>query len=264
MKLQEIDGPLRWRVAIGAAVLFGGILFLLWMSPGQTGESAKPKLALMTSMPLIWPEGEVADAIKNADEVPAVKQRLEQKFEIIPADDLDVLNNADIKVMLMAQPRALTPAELVRLEDWVGAGGNVVILADPALQWESSFPLGDPRRPLFTSMLSPLFAHWGLALTLPMDQQDVQKAVEVDEMQLQLAAYGLWQNAGASKVADCKIADPAVLASCDVGKGRAILLADADLLATELWTGTGLGSFLGSDGSANMNWLEERLLDLAK
>jgi len=263
MKLHKIDGPLGWRIAVGVAILTTGVLLLLWVSPPLDDEN-KPKLALMSSLPLIWPEGGVADAIENDGDALPVKARLEKKFNLLPVDDLSILKDPDTRLLLLAQPRAFTAAELVDLERWVAAGGNVIILADPALQWESSLPLGDPQRPLFTSLLSPLFTHWGLALTLPMDQQDDQKAVEVDDMQLQLSAYGAWERVGNSNVADCKISEQAVLAECQIGAGKAVLLADADLLAEDLWIGTGLASLIGSDGSANMDWLERRLLSMVQ
>ena len=76
-------------------------------------------------------------------------------------DSFDALNVRSTPLLLLAQPRALAPAEMVKLDSWVRDGGKLLILADPALQWGSLYPLGDKRRPLFTSLLSPLFSHWG-------------------------------------------------------------------------------------------------------
>ena len=50
-------------------------------------------------------------------------------------------------LLLAAQPQALTAERLVALDDWVRAGGRLVLLADPSLRWESSRPLGDRFRP---------------------------------------------------------------------------------------------------------------------
>jgi hypothetical protein len=111
-------------------------------------------------------------------------------------------------------------------------------------------------------MLSPLFAHWGIQLTFPMEQLEGRRDVNVQGRRLQLAAYGAWQLSGESDVAECAISADQVLAECKIGKGRALLLADADLLSPDLWQDGGLGGLFGSDSSENMLWLEERLLEM--
>jgi ABC-type uncharacterized transport system len=262
MKLWGFDAPLRWRLIVGATILLVGFGVFQLFSDRIDREKEKPALAVITSLPLLWPEGDFTGALANDSPALSVKQRLERNFEIIPIDNLDHLESRKLRVALLAQPRSFAPAELVALENWIKAGGRALILADPAVQWESSYPIGDSRRPLFTTMLSPLFAHWGIQLTFPMEQLDGQRDVNVQGRRLQLAAYGAWQLSGESDVAECVISADQLLAECKIGNGRALLLADADLLSPDLWQGSGLVGLFGSDSSENMRWLEERLLEM--
>ena len=262
MKLWGFDAPLKWRLIVGVAILLLGFGGFQLFSDTIDRKKVKPALAVISSLPLLWPEGDLTGALANDSAALPVKQRLERNFEIIPIDNLDHLESRKLRVALLAQPRSFAPAELVALENWIKAGGRALILADPAVQWESSYPTGDPRRPLFTTMLSPLFAHWGVVLTFPMEQLEGQRDVNVQGRQLQLAAYGAWQLSGTSDVAECSISAGQILAECEIGKGRVLLLADADMLSPDLWQDSGLGGLLGSDSSENMFWLEERLLEM--
>ena len=68
--------------------------------------------------------------------------------------------------LLLLQPRRLSPAELVAIDAWARRGGRTLVLADPHLDWERPFPLGDPRNPVAASLLDPLLEHWGARLEL--------------------------------------------------------------------------------------------------
>ena len=265
MKSSAIDAPLRRRlfVVVGAAILAVGLCLLYLLVQLTDREQDKPTVAVVSSLPLLWPEGDLTEALEASAESTPVKERLEQNFKIIAVDDLGKLKSAKPDVALLAQPRSFTPAELVTFENWISRGGQAIILADPAVQWESSYPTGDPRRPLFTSMLSPLFAHWGIELTLPMEQREGQRDIVVQGKRLQLVSHGAWQMNGESDIADCRISSALVFADCKIGAGRALLLADADMLSAALWQGRGLGGLFGFDSSDNMKWLETRLLEMS-
>ena len=86
------------------------------------------------------------------------------------------------RLMMMAQPNAQTAENLVVLDEWVRAGGRVLVLADPALEWPSKRPLGDPQRPPSMFADTGLLLHWGVRLDAP-DQRG--PAV------LQLGGYGV-------------------------------------------------------------------------
>jgi ABC-type uncharacterized transport system len=263
MQINLGDTALRKRLAVGVLLVLG-LVFLLsalrYIRP--EAQAAQPVLGLMTTLPLQWSEGGIeADLAAEAKPHP-VYVRLQERYDVRPLDNFDDLDQRPLSLMLLAQPRALAPVELVKLDNWVRGGGKLLILADPALQWGSLYPLGDKRRPLFTSLLSPLFSHWGLELVLPMADQQAIAMREVDGLNIRTQTPGEWLPKARKASAQCGIAVHKLLADCRVGKGRALLLADADLLDTVYWEGQGVRAVTGDDEFGNLYWIEAMLLAL--
>ncbi len=257
----------RWRLAIGAlcillAVLAGGAAYKM---SGAMDAGPKPALGLTTSLPLQWSEGGIeADLAEDAQPHP-VFLRLSLQYNVQPIDNLQRLQTSRVWTLLLAQPRALRPAELVALDSWVRSGGRALVLADPALQWGSLYPLGDKRRPLFTSLLSPLFTHWGLELVLPMNDDSAFVIRKLGSANIRTKTPGEWlprENTKGAAAAPCRISAQGLLADCRIGKGRAILVADADFLDTPYWEGRGVRMLSGTDEFDNINWLEAVLVQL--
>jgi hypothetical protein len=257
------DVRLRKRLAIGVLLVVGLVMLLSAMRYIRPeAEGTKPQLGLMTTLPLQWSEGGIeADLAKDAKPHP-VYARLQERYAVRPLDNFDGLSKEPLTLMLLAQPRAFAPAELVKLDAWVRSGGRLLILADPALQWGSLYPLGDKRRPLFSSMLSPLFSYWGIELVMPMTDGEKVVLREVDDLTIRTQTPGEWLPKPGNSQAECKIAAQKMLADCRVGKGRALLVADADLLDTVYWEGQGVRAVTGSDEFGNMLWVEATLLAL--
>jgi hypothetical protein len=263
MQINWKDAGLRKRLAVGLLLVMGLVLLLSalrYLRPEAQG--AKPALGLMTTLPLQWSEGGIeADIADDARPHPAYA-RLQAQYDIRPLDDFSGLHKQPLALMLLAQPRALAPSELVALDAWVRGGGRLLILADPALQWGSLYSLGDKRRPLFTSLLSPLFSHWGIELVLPMTDAQAVVLREVDGLSIRTQTPGEWLPKVGEVFAKCEIAPHKLLADCRVGKGRALLVADADLLDTVYWEGQGVRAVTGNDEFGNMLWVEAMLLAL--
>lgn len=257
------NAGLRKRLAVGVLIVLA-LIFLLsalrFIRP--EAQARKPELGLMTTLPLQWSEGGIeADLADDAKPHPAYV-RLQLHYDIRLLDSFDELEKRRVSLMLLAQPRALAPPELVRLDAWVRGGGRLLVLADPALQWGSLYPLGDKRRPLFTSLLSPLFSHWGVELVLPMTDEQAVVMREVDGLTIRTQTPGEWQTTARGAGAKCQIAPHKILADCRVGKGRALLVADADLLDTVYWEGRGVRAVTGDDEFANLAWIDAMLLAL--
>lgn len=263
MPLKLKNAGLRKRLLVGLLLVLG-LIFLLSAVRFLRPEPHGPKLSLglMTTLPLQWSEGGIeADLAADAKPHP-VYTRLQQQYDVLPIDNFDALDSQAVLFLLLAQPRALGPAELVKLDAWVRAGGKLLILADPALQWGSLYPLGDKRRPLFTSLLSPLFSHWGLELVLPMTDEQAIVLREVDGVTIRTQTPGEWLPKSGGAGAICKIAAHKLLADCSVGKGRALLVADADLLDTLYWEGQGVRAVTGKDEFANLQWVDALIMAL--
>lgn len=263
MNARVFDEAIRKRLWVGLLLVLGLVLLLSalrFIRPEPP--AALPELGLMTTLPLQWSEGGIeADLAAEAAPHPAFA-RLSQGYEIKPIDDLTKLSANEPPLLLLAQPRALAPAELVKLDAWVRQGGRVLILADPALQWGSLYSLGDKRRPLFTSLLSPLFSYWGVELVLPITDDQPLAIREVDTLTIRTQTPGEWQVKEGGGANLCVITQNRLVADCKVGKGRALLVADADLLDTAYWNGQGVRALTGSDEFANMQWVEALLLAL--
>lgn len=260
-KLLRLGGNRPLLVAVLAA--FAIIILLAGLAVSrQTDSRPKSALGLMTTLPLQWSEGGIeADLAKDAEPHPAFV-RLSAHYDITPIDDLDAWVPQMGQILLLAQPRTLAPTELVRLDNWVRQGGRVLILADPALQWGSLYPLGDKRRPLFTSMLSPLFAHWGLELVLPLEDELPATMRKIGAYNIRTVTAGEWLPKASSAANRCAILAKGLLADCRIGKGRAVLVADADLLDAAFWEGRGMRILTGKDEFANMALLQALLTAL--
>ncbi len=249
-------GPLYLRVllAIGLLCVAG---LALWMASANDSESNKPPVYLMSTLPLKWGEGDVKDVAQGVSDPALFYSALVERYLIKDADGLDKIEASPDGMLIMVQPRLLAPSENVALDKWVRGGGRLVLFADPALQWESRFPLGDSRRPLFTSLLSPLLDQWGVQLALPV--KDDAKPSEIDGSRIETLSRGFWlQHPHVERVPDCHTDRSALIAECRIGKGRVLLLADVDLLQDRYWTNNMLG------GSDNRDWVLDLIDRMAK
>jgi ABC-type uncharacterized transport system len=253
---RKFDPAIRKRLAVGLLLVAALLLFLTAIGYLRSGSIAKkPHIGLMTTLPLRWAEGNLTTALDPNIKPSGAYNRLAEQYKIDLVDNFNTLKSNNPAVLILAQPRALAPQELVQLDAWVRKGGRLLVFADPALAWESAYPLGDKRRPLFTSLLSPLFGHWGLDLVLPMNASKASEIRRIDAFSVRMPTPGAWQKRGDAVDSACRISSDYILADCKVGEGRAILVADADLLDQLQWQGTGARLLTGSDDFANMQWM---------
>lgn len=201
-------------------------------------QPVRPSIQLMTSLPLVWGDGASMESILSGDSEPAPIYRYWQnQYEMLAVDSLEDLAAENPDIVLLAQPRAMAPADLADLDAWVRAGGAAIILTDPDLVWPSELPLGDPRRPLTTGLLSPLLGHWGLELVALGESRAEAAKLRVGKYSFTSRGIGLLEPlpANASPAARCDIEQGGFLAQCSIGEGRATVVADADLLDAALW-----------------------------
>ena len=256
MAFEILGANIQKRLAIGGAMILLVVFVLSVFGYFRSEPTAdKPRIGLMTTLPLRWAEGNMATTLDPATKPSAAYSRLAEHYKVDLIDTPRQLNAAKIGILVLAQPRAFSPSELVELDNWVRRGGTLLVFADPALAWESDYPLGDKRRPLFTSLLSPLFAHWGVELVLPMDGSKAAEVRKIGQYSVRMPTPGAWQLLGAKADATCSISPDYLVAECRVGKGRAKLVADADLLDAQRWQGTGARAVMGWDDFANMEWV---------
>ena len=186
-------------------------------------------LGVFTSLPIVWNEGSgVAEMLDERELPPWPRTALEARFRLYPINTLLKLDR--LQNLLIAQPRPLAPQENVALDAWVRRGGHVLLFADPMLTAQSRFGIGDPRRPQDIALLSPILAHWGLELRYDEAQPLGLREIAGSKLRLNLPVNlsGHWAaHPGAD--ASCQIEQAGLVASCKIGAGRALLVADAAL-----------------------------------
>jgi len=225
---------LRWHAGCCALALNAAAL------PAQAGESAgRAPIGLFTTMPIYWGESEsLGELLRPEASSHWVRRSLERDHDLLPLDVLDG-DGEDLprlRYLLMAQPRALGAAENVALDDWVRGGGRLLLFADPWLDGESRFALGDPRRAHGTALVSPILARWGLRLEFDSDQAEGVRWAEVagSSAPVDMAGRLAVIPTDADVRADCVIEAGGLLADCRIGDGRSVIFADATLLLADV------------------------------
>ncbi|MBD58664.1 MAG: hypothetical protein CL808_00890 [Citromicrobium sp.] len=221
----------------------GGLLALgvagaIMLAPAERPQTIEgERFGLMTSLPIYRaPQASVADALSPQTGEPHwLRQAVEQGNSLAALDLLDPASLAGVDILLLIQPRALTPAENVALDDWVRGGGKVLLVADPMLTSEPRFALGDPRNPQAIAVTGPIQARWGLELEAPggsgIHGDDAERQVRIGDREIPVVLGGRFalRSPAGGDPADCALRYEGLVAVCSIGAGRAVLLADATL-----------------------------------
>lgn len=261
----------RWTAALArpfAAALLAVAAVLWWVGSHAVlartamGDVTPQTGRIVVVSGLLLAVWDADNAIKGAREDPALTMlRAAVARPVQLADSLSggALKPADR--LLLVHPRALAPEALVEIDRFVRAGGRAVILADGLSAWPPPFAMGDARNPPVTSLLTPLLDHWGIGLAAPVPGSAAgeEVAVQHGRFRLRLHSAGHFDRLPPQCRGEAAIApqQPAV-ATCRIGKGEAVLLADADLLYAPLWqSAPGWARHLRP--SDNIEWLAELL-----
>ena len=199
----------------------------------QARSPARPLLGVFTTLPIVWNEASSPAEMLDAHQPkPWPRTALEAEFRLLPLNTLLKLDH--LQDLLIAQPRPFAPQENVALDAWVRGGGHLLLFADPMLTAHSRFALGDPRRPQDIALLSPILAHWGLELRYdeaqPLGVREIAESRLPPNSPLNLPVNlsGHWAtHPGAT--ARCQIEQAGLVASCKIGSGHVLLVADAAL-----------------------------------
>lgn len=206
---------------LAAAIIGGAALAIAGrQSPAPLPERAqaeKPTLLLLTSLPLLFSE-----RFELSGGSPALTA-IERRYRVEPIDVADAASLKKGRLLLMAHPLAQPAEALVELDAWVRGGGRLVLLADPKLDWPSDRPLGDKLRPPPAFADTGLLQHWGLVIHAAEQSGRVER--KVDGRTVQFSSPG-------SLSGTCKLAHR-LIARCEVGLGKATIVADADFLRSD-------------------------------
>lgn len=232
----------RLRVLVAVVLTFVAATLALALSRERLPPRApaeRSTLLLLTSLPLVFGEQFSLEGSGS----PALGA-LQQHYQVTP---ISVTSPAELKkgrLLLMAHPLPQTAENLVALDEWVRSGGRVLLLADPLLEWPSSRSLGDRLRPPPMFMDTGLLGHWGLRLAGP-DKRG-------PEMR-RLGGREVLTVSPGTLSGTCSVTRDGLVARCRVGKGRATIVADADVLNSQA---------LGPEASHNLDAVVAELATL--
>lgn len=203
----------------------------LLLASGASAAEPRGQVGLFTTLPIYWREAEaISELITPEASPPWARTVIEREYELVPLDVLSgegaILNGLDR--LLLAQPRVLSPAENVALDAWVRQGGRLLLFADPLLTADSRFALGDNRRPQDVALLSPILSHWGLQLRFDENQPAGERLAEVGDLVIPIEAAGRFSYQPAnSRDTYCEPRAGGLVAECTIGRGKALIVADA-------------------------------------
>lgn len=260
--LSAVAAILCWLVADGAVQLCAGwrrrfrwplmiVAVAGWFAVGQgmlawhhgdRAPSHRAEVVMLTSLPLRWSGGgDIAQMLAaGPGDLPALAA-IERAVDLRLVDSTgDYLPPG--ATLFLAHPRALAPADLVRIDQHLRIGGKAVILADGLSSWPPPHPLGDPRNPPVTSLLTPLFDYWGIELAAPApgagngaagkDANEADVFIDPAGYKLRLHSPGRFVRLPES----CRSYGGERVARCPIGRGTVWLVSDADMLHASQWT----------------------------
>lgn len=173
---------------------------------------------VLTTLPLLFPEDFSLEGAGSR-----ALTALETRYRVVPIGTTSAASLKQGRLLLLAHPLAQPADALVDLDRWVRNGGRVMLLADPKLDWPSERPLGDKLRAPPSFADTGLLKHWGLSLEPTADSGPQQR--ELAGRQILTVSPGTLKGS-------CDI-DGGFVARCAIGRGRAVVVADADFLNVE-------------------------------
>lgn len=235
------DTLVQWRRGAALTFFMAALFVAGWFAAGHVllaalyrpAIASGPPVTLLTGLPLRWSAGEdMAAMIAAGTNEDPVLARLRASGPVEIVDSLVDQPPASGGALLLAHPRALAPRELVAIDAFVRGGGRAVILADALTGWPVRHPIGDPRNPPVTSLLTPLLDHWGVTLAAA-PAGEKERSVDVERARLRLFSAGRFERLPPA----CQAFAASRIARCPIGRGEVWLVGDADLLFAPLWQG---------------------------
>lgn len=261
-----VEALVPWRPRFRLLPWLAGLLLVVgWFGAGHAllailyrpavAPTNAPAVTMLTGLPLRWSSGGgIAAMIAEGTSDDPALARLEAVGPVSLVDSVVDHVPSPGGTLLIAHPRALAPQEMVAIDAFVRGGGRAVVLADALSGWPARHPLGDPRNPPVTSLLTPLLDHWGVTLGAAPAGEGRALPVDVGGARLHLFSAGRFDHLPPQ----CRAVAGERVALCRIGMGEAWLVGDADLLFAPLWQPLVPGATHLRQADT-MEWLSARL-----
>lgn len=204
-------------------------------------------VGLMTSLPIYWAEGtDFADFAPSEAALPWTRQALEKDYVLQPMDvltasdelvdaslpglepDESMVPLSELERLAIIQPRGISAQDNVTLDEWVRAGGRLLLVLDPLLTGEYEASIFDPAHPVGSALIPPVVGRWGLELFFDESQPLELRALESRHGLLPVMMAGEVRLLEHGK-GQCALDAEGVIARCNIGQGRVTFVADAAL-----------------------------------
>jgi len=162
----------------------------------------KPKLAILTTLPLDSGIGGMQAVMQGTAQPFAVYQELAQTYDIQMLEPNFTSIPADADVLMVVQPGALNEQQNFAIDQFVLKGGRALIFVDPDSQLAASAGGDDPQMaPPASSSLPRLFQAWGLGFYADKVIGDLKLAQRVQASQSgEAVRYPVWLHLGTDQV----------------------------------------------------------------
>lgn len=157
----------------------------------------KPALGVISNLPLDTGTGGLMAALQGQSQPFLIYSELTDRFDVRFLNMQDSKIPAEIRVLLIAHPRPLSPQMLYAIDQFVMRGGRVIGFIDPYS--EVSLTAGANGSPLpghtAQSSLAPLMETWGVDMDgtkIIADRLRAQRVATGHDARRQLADYILW------------------------------------------------------------------------
>jgi ABC-type uncharacterized transport system involved in gliding motility auxiliary subunit len=129
----------------------------------KLSQPAKPKLGILSALPLAQGSGGLQAALQGNSQPFAIYQQLQQTYELTTLETSVDRVPGDISTLLVIHPAGFSEATQYALDQFVMRGGHAIVFVDPfnelsGSQQPGQIAMGENT----TSDLKPLFTAWGV------------------------------------------------------------------------------------------------------
>ncbi|HYM18261.1 MAG TPA: Gldg family protein [Micropepsaceae bacterium] len=129
----------------------------------KLSQPSKPKLGILTALPLESGSGGIAAALSGASHPFAILQQLRGTYDVQMLDTMTDRIPADISTLIVAHPAGFSDATLYAVDQFVLKGGHAIVFVDPLAEVMNQGNQGLPDQgDRSSSTLGPIFKSWGV------------------------------------------------------------------------------------------------------